>query len=174
MRESDFLAGVVRASGPVLTRFLAGFTDRTHTLQAPALPNHVAWTLGHCAYTMGRLVERLGGDPLPDCDFLVGDGTRGTSERFDTLSVRLGSRPRPDAAMYPALNRATRIFEDAVDRLASRAGVMDENALAVEVSWGAQQRTRRDLLVRVSLHNAQHAGQLADLRRALAMPTIAG
>lgn len=174
MREADFLAGVVRASGPVLTRFLVGFSDRSHTLQAPALPNHVAWTLGHCAYTMGRLVERLGGPALPQGDFLVGDGSQGTLERFDTQSVRLGSRPRPDPTMYPTLTRATRVFEDAVERLASSVLTLDDAALGVLVSWGAHDRPRRELVVRVSLHNAQHAGQITDLRRALAMPTIAG
>lgn len=174
MHETAFLAGVMRASGPVLTRFLAGFTDETHTVQAPGLPNHVAWTLGHCAYTMGRLVERLGGPALPEAFFVAGDGSQGTADRFDTFSVRLGSRPMPNPAFYPTLSRGVEAFEAAVEQAARSVLALSETDLGVEVPWGAHARSRRDLVVRVALHNAQHAGQLTDLRRALSMPVIAG
>lgn len=168
------LAEVVRASGPVLTRFLAGFTEETRTKQGPGLPNHVAWTLGHCAYTMGRLVERFGGPALPEKDFIAGDGTKGNTEKFDTLSVRLNSYPVDDPKRYPTLVRSREIFDGAVARLASVVEASDGAKLETLAPWGEQKMSLGTLVMRVSLHNAQHAGQLADLRRALDMPRIAG
>lgn len=174
MTRGNVLATVVRASGPMLTRFMAGFDDATRTRQAQNLPNHVAWTLGHCAYTMGRLVERFGGPPLPETDFVAGDGSRADPDRYDTQTVRLGSTPVDDPGLYPALHRCLAIFESAVERLATAVQSADDALLDKPVSWGSHEHPLGALAVRVSLHNTQHGGQLADLRRALGMPRIAG
>jgi hypothetical protein len=162
---------LARASGPMTTRFLEGFTDDNRTRQAPGLPNHVAWTLGHCAYTMGRLVERFSGSPLPDSDFVDNAGQGAGLDHYDFQLLRMGSRPVDNDAMYPALARCRAIFEDAVSRL---AGVTEQTVdLEREVDWGGSPRRLGDLVIRVSLHNTTHAGQLADLRRALGMAPLA-
>lgn len=164
------LAGVVLASGPMLTRYLAGFDDATRVARAPGLPNHVAWTLGHCAYTMGRLVERFGGPSLPARDF----AERGDASTFTIGSVRLGTTPDPEPEAWPTLDRCRRAFEDGVERLAASVGGATRADLARRVDWGGTDRPLGELVSRVSLHNAIHAGQLADLRRALGMARVSG
>ena len=78
------LAEAMRATKPFVTRFLSGFDDSNRTTQAPNLPNHAAWCMGHLALTMNRFAERFDGKPLPDSDFITADGQGGNEERFDT------------------------------------------------------------------------------------------
>lgn len=168
------LAHTVRYSGPTLTRYLVGFSDENHTRQMPGLPNHVAWTLGHCAYTMHRLVERFDGPSLPEDAYLSGDGQSGTTEKFDTKAVTLGSVPIDDPSKYPGLERCVMIFDRAVELLASTVESASPELLAREVDWGASAMPLSTLAIRVSLHNAAHSGEIADLRRTLKMPRILG
>ncbi len=171
MPDAQQLAALVRYSGPMLTRFLDGFTDETRTTQAPGLPNHVAWTLGHTAYTMHRLADQFGDEGLPPEDFVDGPAD---ATRFDRQSLRLGSTPTPDSAAYPTLDRCAAIFERAHERLASAVEGADQADFEREVDWGGVMRPLGELVMRVSLHNATHAGQLCDLRRALGMPRVFG
>lgn len=169
------LAHTVRSSAPMLKRFLAGFTDDTRTTQASGLPNHVAWVLGHCALTMGRLAERAGGPSIPSDFFLApsgGDGRRGTRSRFDADAVAVGSSPTDEPNLWPTLEICIECFDEAIETLADTiAGATDED-LADSIAWGETEYPLRDLVIRVSLHNALHAGQLSDLRRALGMPRV--
>ena len=64
----DALAENVLQSRDLLKRYLAGFDDTNLTAQPGGpggLPNHVAWTLGHLAITMSRVIEKIDGTP-PD------------------------------------------------------------------------------------------------------------
>jgi len=171
------LAHTVRSSAPMLKRFLAGFDNSNRTRQAPGLPNHAAWVLGHCALTMGRLAERAGGPSIPSDFFITGkggDGRRGTSSRFDADAVAFGSKPTDEPDLWPTLDTCIECFEEAVETLADTiAGAADED-LADPIAWGDSEFPLRDLAIRISLHNALHAGQLADLRRALGMPPVMG
>jgi len=170
MHDPVTLAALVRYSGPVLTRFVSGFSDETRTTQAPGLPNHAAWILGHTAYTMHRLADQFGEAALPEPDF--GEGAN--ASRFDRQSLRLGSTPVDDAGAYPTLDRCVEVFDAGVERLASTVEKAPPEVLAREVDWGGTARTLGELAMRVSLHNATHAGQLCDLRRALGMPRVFG
>ena len=170
MHDPATLARVVRQSVPLTTRFLAGF-ERRATEQAPSLPNHASWTLGHCALTMGRLAEKLDGQGLSASDFA--EGELGDAERFGAESVAYGSSPSDDPGAYPGLERATAIFEAAAERLARAVEGASPGALRAESPWGHHSIPLGDLVVRVSFHNGMHAGQLTDLRRALALGTAA-
>ncbi|MFU8829381.1 MAG: DinB family protein [Phycisphaerales bacterium] len=160
----------------MLTRFLDGFTDETRTRQAPGLPNHVAWVLGHCALTMGRLAERAGGPSIPS-DFFIegvgGDGRRGNLSRFDADAVSPGSSPTDEPELWPSLEVCRECFDEAVETLADTLASASDEGLADSISWGNIEYPLRDLGIRLSLHNALHAGQIADLRRALGMGRIA-
>ncbi len=69
MTRRDTIAEAVLASRALFHRYLPGFDDTNHTRQAPCLPNHVAWCLGHCALTLHRSIERINHEPLPETDF---------------------------------------------------------------------------------------------------------
>ena len=168
------LADAMRATKPFVTRFLAGFDDSNRTTQAPNLPNHAAWCMGHLALTMNRFAERFDGKPLPEADFITGDGNGGNETTFDTESVCFGSKPTDNPAVYPTLARCQQVFENAIDRIGAALEVMSDDQLNEEQPWGSGAFPVAELAARIIFHNGTHAGQLADLRRSLGMPGVIG
>jgi len=184
MTRQDALAEGVLACKSLLGTYLPGFDDSNRTRQAPNLPNHVAWTLGHCALTMHRAAEKFvsraggaggaaGAGALPDADFFRGSGTGGDPERFDTETVAFGSTPADDPARYPRFARCVEVFNGACDRLAAAVRGADDATLDRVVAWGARAELPLFLLVqRMIFHTGNHTGQIADLRRALGLPPV--
>jgi hypothetical protein len=170
MRNQDLLADGILQSRTLLHRYLRGFDDSNLTAQAPGLPNHVAWTLGHLALTLHRVADRLDGGGVPAWEFSEG-GVR-APERFSRESVAFGSRPSASAGDYPCAARCRAIFDAACDRLATGLRGCDDAKLESLTPWGDSQTTIRDLCVRMVFHNGTHCGQIADLRRALGMGSI--
>ena len=60
-----FLAHNILYTETLFERFLVGFDEANRTKQAPAMPNHAAWTLGHLALTAHRCVDRVLGRDEP-------------------------------------------------------------------------------------------------------------
>lgn len=176
--RAEALARALDVSGPLLTRFLEGFTDDNRTRQTPALPNHAAWTLGHCAIAMHRLANRLTGEPhFPPSDFLEADALDPDhpgqpTGRFSTASVVFGSVPIDRPSLYPTLARAVEVFDHARQRLADIVRAMSDDDLDRQHPWHTSSMTGADLVARMAFHNGTHAGQLTDLRRALGFPPI--
>lgn len=158
--------GVAMTKG-LVGRYLAGFDDVTATRQLPGLPNHAAWSLGHCALTMHRVAEKLDGQTLPTSDF--GAPSR---ERFSPEAVAFGSTPTGDAGTYPGIERAKAIFDAACDRLATAARSATNEKLAEQVQWGNAALPLGLLCLRMAFHNGMHCGQIADLRRGLGFKSI--
>lgn len=171
MSQGQQLAEVVRASAPLLVRFLDGFDDETRVAQAPGLPNHVAWTLGHCALTLHRAAEKLDGLPLPANDFVTADGTERV---YDTEAVCYASTPVPDPDRYPRLQRGLAVFEASSTRLARALAATRADVLEGPFSWGPTSLSGAGLVARMVAHNGTHTGQIIDLRRALGMPRVIG
>jgi hypothetical protein len=169
MQAQPILADAIAATKQLLARYLAGFTDESHTRQAPGLPNHVAWCLGHCALTMHRVSNVLDGGAIPESDFTTGSRT---AARFDTESVAFGSKPAADPSLYPSLQRCTDIYNNACDRLAAAVRAASDDKLATPVKWGQIETTALALASRMIFHNGMHTGQIADLRRALGLKSI--
>jgi hypothetical protein len=172
MNAHDMLAEVVLASKGLVARFLSGFGDGNRTRQAANLPNHVIWTLGHLALTLHRVAERIDGGALPENDFLTGDGSNGTSTRFDTESVGFGSQPVDDGSRYPTLARGVEIYEAACDHLADAVRAAEAGRLDQTIPWHGGEITLRALVTRVTFHNGVHTGQITDLRRALGLERV--
>lgn len=168
----ETLAGLARSTSGFLTRFLAGFSDKNRTTQGMDLPNHTIWILGHCAMTMHRLAERMDSQPMPESDFVKGDGTQGDAQRFDTESVSLGSTPLDDPVLYPSLQRGREIYEAACERFAMAIVNTPDEKLNEPQDWHGGPVPLYMLIMRVCFHNGTHAGQLTDLRRALRLPKV--
>ena len=166
------LAEFILSTKPFFVRFIDGFDDSTCTLQGENLPNHVAWSLGHCALTMNRAAERFDNKPLPETDFIMGDGTNGDSSRFDTESVCFDSMPTPDPSYWPRLPRATEIYESACDRFAESVRIATDAKLDEMIDFHGNELPLYTLIMRLCFHNGTHAGQIIDLRRALSMQRV--
>ena len=176
MNTQDAIAEGVLATKAGMARYLAGFDDSNCTRQAPGLPNHVAWCLGHLALTMHRACERIRpGHALPTADFLEG-GTKtggGDARRFATESVSFGSQPVADAKQYPGLARCVEIYNHAVDAVAAAIRATPDGELSTEVDWGGGMKLPRyQMAMRMIGHNGMHIGQIADLRRGLGFKSI--
>jgi hypothetical protein len=156
---------------PFVARYYKGFDDTNHTSQAPGLPNHLAWSLGHCALIMSRLALAIDGTPVPDTDFIAGSTTN-DRERFATEAVCFGSPAPAASATWPPMSRCVQVFESAVDRLAAAVRNVDDAKLDTKVKWGAVEFPLWQLCLRMLFHNGTHVGQIADLRRAFNMTSI--
>jgi len=152
------LADAVTGTAPLLARYLVGFDDDNATAQAPGLPNHVAWTLGHLALTMHRAAERIAGEH--------------TDLGWDPEPFVFGSRPTERRDDYPPLNELIARFQRAIDLFAATLRAASDRDLDREIQWGSSFTTVRDLAMRMVFHNGTHCGQLVDLRRALGMPGV--
>jgi hypothetical protein len=184
----DTVAEAITASRVLLSRYLAGFDDTNHTRQAPSLPNHCAWVLGHCALTLRRAQERITHEPPPDSDFVTPDpdlpalGVLGAirepglvlppPSRFDTETVAFGSTPVPTAWVYPRFRRCVEIFDAACDDLAATLRDLPEERLDEPLPWGDAHIPVWAVALRLAFHNGTHCGQLADLRRALGFRSV--
>lgn len=166
------LADVVRSTVGYLTRYLAGFDDSNATTQGMHLPNHIVWSLGHCAYTMQRVAARFDGIDPPETDFIDGDGTGGDAQRYDIRSIAFGSQPVDDPSMYPGLQRGRAIYEQACERLAACCENTTDEQLDEPQDWHGGPIPLQQLVLRVCFHNGTHAGQITDLRRALSLPNV--
>jgi hypothetical protein len=172
MTRQETIAAAVENGREQVKRYLVGFDDGNRTLQAPNVPNHAAWTLGHVALTNHRIAGHIDGSELPAVDFVTGDGTAGDARRFDTESICFASAPLDDAARYPTLERALEIFDASCDRLAGAARRASDEQLDAEIPWASTRLGLGMLILRGSMHMAVHAGQLVDLRRVLGLGSI--
>ncbi len=154
------LADAVESTGDLLIRFLEGFNDTNAAAQAPNLPNHAAWTLGHLALTMHRAAERIAGETFP--------------LQWDPEPYAFGSTPTADRDDYPPLAEMVQRYRRSLKLAAGAARKTGEAGLKKEVAWGRTTTTTRDLLLRMVWHNGVHCGQLIDLRRALGLGTVIG
>lgn len=167
MNRAETLAENILATKPLLLRFVEDFNVEDATKQVEGLPNHVVWSLGHCALTMQRVSERFDGKQLPESDFVIGDGKQGDVNRFDTESVCIESVPVDDPSIYPNLVRSIEIFSNACNRFAEAVRNSPDEKFDEELPWHEGPMPFWKLVMRVCFHNGTHAGQLTDLRRAL-------
>ncbi len=172
--QGHLLAHNILQCESLFERFLAGFDDSNRTKQAPAIPNHLAWTLGHLALTAHRCTHRVNGSnepgELPAAAFVMGE--RGDATRFATESVAFGSTPTDEPDRYPSLERSIEIMHDAHRALADALRNASQHALARPTPWGGGHASVSDLALRMGFHIATHAGQIIDLRRGLGFERI--
>jgi hypothetical protein len=175
MTPQQVLAQSVASCKMLTSRYLAGFNSLNHTRQAPGLPNHVAWCLGHCALTLHRVAACIDQQQFPETDFSAEQRPPASDDPafcFFAGSIAFASQPVDDAAIYPSFERCVQIYENACDRLSAAIASAPPGTLDREVPWGEGKQPLGLLISRMIFHNGMHTGQIADLRRALGMPSI--
>jgi hypothetical protein len=170
MDRRTTIAEGIAATKPALTRYLKGFDDTNHTRQAPNLPNHAAWCLGHLALTMHRVAEKLDGSPLPPSNFIQGPAC--TSTHYATEAISFGSPAPSPTTPFPSFARCVEAFNGAVDRLAAAVRNAPDAKLDETIKWGPADSPLWAVALRMIYHNGTHTGEIADLRRALGMGSI--
>lgn len=174
--HGPLLAHNIISAQSLFERFLVNFDETNRTRPAPAMPNHLAWTLGHLALTAHRGAHRVRGhddpQPLPESDFITGPA--GNATRFGSEGVAFGSKPIDEPAHYPSLARSLEIMRRAHETLADALREATPEALARTTPWGKGQASVSDLSLRLAFHIGTHAGQIIDLRRGLRFEPVLG
>jgi uncharacterized protein YbjT (DUF2867 family) len=121
MNRGHLLADAVETSRVLLARYFPGFTDANRTSQAPGLPNHFAWCLGHLALTMHRVAGMIDGGPLPGDAFVEGEQQIGILEAAKEAGVEFvvkvsGGRDIVGADAESVVGRGHHAVEEALRR----------------------------------------------------------
>lgn len=133
--------------------FTGGMTGDDWLQQPPGIPNPAIWTIGHLAFQRAGMLELLTGERTYDEEWVA--------------LFKMGCDPR-DAGLYPDVDTC-RIFLDA--RLRDLITYLD--SATMEDLEGPPSlpseffKTRIEVLVHMTHHEAHHTGCLSLLRRLL-------
>lgn len=127
--------------------------------QAPGMPNHATWTLGHIIHACHAMAAELGADPwLPE----------------DWESVfGYGSIPLPEVKEYPGKAEMQSLLADASTRLCDALRSAGASALGRRLEDEDFPTMGHILLQVIVAHTAYHAGQLSVWRRAMGKESVA-
>jgi hypothetical protein len=174
MSQKDTLAQLVRSCYDSFERFLEGFDEENRTAQAPDMPNHAAWTLGHLSLVVSQVACMLDEGEMDEDFFVVGKDRTSPPQRYDTNAIAFGSTPVDDPSAYPSLARGKELFAHSMQRLERAVARLDDARLEETFQLGPWRMTLTELIGRVTCHNMIHAGQLIDLRRAHGFDPVEG
>jgi hypothetical protein len=139
-----------------VTKVAMAFVDGHQVSQAPGIPNHALWTLGHLAVTNGWMHSLLTGTPS-----LV-------PSSYDAM-FNMGTTPHQDAASYPSFDEVKKFYDESFEQILGVIRTMNDEQLftpTVTDSHGFV-TSKIDTLAKTAWHEGWHIGQLVDLRRAL-------
>lgn len=133
------------------------------THQPSPTDNHFVWTFGHLATTYSWLQSLVDGTmhPLPDS--------------YNGL-FGMGSKPTSDAKAYPSFAEVKKHNDEAYAALVAAVKKQSDNELlrptAAESHGFASDRL--DAVAKGAWHEGWHAGQLANVRKALGIKNLMG
>lgn len=145
----------------VLVKAISDFPPDKVTFQTSPTDNHLLWHLGHLAMDYHWFASALDGKPS------------GVTEDVKKL-FGMGSKPLPDAKVYPPLAELRKRFDEAWKRMAAAAeSLRDEDAAKPPlVESGGFLKDRLDTVDKTAWHDGWHAGQLSGLRKALGLKGV--
>ncbi len=136
------------------------FTDEQACHQPSATDNHLVWSLGHLAATYAWMLSTM-------------NHKGGVPESFNT-HFGWGSKPAVKGKDCPALSEVRAQFESEFERFVTTIEGMSEAQLAQPLTGTTFAKDALEMVDRAAWHEGWHAGQIASLRRHLAMPGVMG
>jgi len=145
----------------VLIKAISDFPADKATFQTSPTDNHLLWHLGHLAMDYKWFASAIDGKPS--------DVTEAEKKLFG-----MGSKPLPDASVYPSMAELRKRFDEGWARVASAAAALsDEDASKPPlVESGGFLKDRLDTVDKTAWHDGWHAGQLSGLRKALGLKGV--
>jgi hypothetical protein len=154
---------VLKFARTVSMDLLKGIPEDKYTFQSKPVDNHALWVLAHLALTDHWIAGQV--------------GAKGTTspEGWDTLFGQ-GSKPQPDAKLYPSVAAVKKVFD------ANRAAILNwlEGAPEKDLATSLKEKTGGfaldpiDGALKLAWHEGWHFGQVATCRKALGLPPIMG
>lgn len=124
--------------------------------------NHVVWTLGHLACTYAWFSSTIDGK-----------GAAAIPQAWGPL-FGMGSKPVTDAKAYPAIEDVKKGYDAAFAAYIKQVeGLSEAEAWSAPATdTGGFAHSKIDAAYKCAWHDGWHLGQIADLRRALGLPSI--
>lgn len=136
-----------------------GIEEEYIAVQPRAVPNHLAWTLGHLVVSCQAIGEELG---IPHW----------LDDRWEPLFGQ-GTHPVPKRTVYPTKEFLLQAYDDAASRVVERIrqlGLRGMRAALPDENYRAVLPTVGHAVISVLIgHTAYHLGQLAAWNRAVSM-----
>lgn len=160
MKSIDLIRWSLQMTGQFTERLASELRDKPMTRATPGAPGgdggHAVWLLGHLAFIEGGLRRIMRGDPHP-------------LEPWAAMFA-MGTQPSNDPAQYPAFDEILKQFRELraanlklLDEIGEAA--LDRAPAWVPPGFEDAMKTVGNTFLLIALHNMQHCGQIADVRR---------
>lgn len=145
------------------TKFASGFADSQVTAQPSPTSNHLLWSLGHLAISNAWFASLIDGAPV------------GVSDEWDKL-FGMKSKPVTDAAAYPPFAEVLSAYHKSAERIedAARSRTDADMLKPCATDSGGFCSDKLDSVAKAAWHEGWHLGQIAELRKALGLPSAMG
>jgi hypothetical protein len=148
-----------RFSHQYVTKVFNAFPGEHLLSQAPGLPNHALWTLGHLVATNAWMVLLSTGSPSA------------VPPNYETM-FGMGSTPHQDVTQYPSIDEVRAMYVHSHEQMIEALADLTDDQLFGPCEKDSHNFVinKLDTLVKTMWHEGWHIGQLIDLRRALNLP----
>ena len=160
MKSIDLIRWSLQMTQQFTERMAADLRDKPMTRATPGAKGgeggHALWLLGHLTFIEGGLGRIVRGDPHP-------------LEHWASMFAP-GTEPSNDPKQYPPFDEVLNKFRELRTANIKMLDEMGEPALDRAPAWippGLEDamKTIGNTFLLIALHNMQHTGQLADVRR---------
>jgi hypothetical protein len=163
MKATDCIRMMIEQSRGMLLKLLADLQDLPPTTKMPDTVHHPLWILGHSLVSESGLVAR----------FVVGEEP--PLSKWQSMFGR-GSKSLADGTQYPSWTELLAEYDKVRARtLEVLAGLSDadlEKPSKAPPEFAQIFGSIGQCMAMLSLHASFHAGQVADVRRALGRPAV--
>lgn len=145
------------------TKWATGFSDEQMVAQPTPTSNHVLWCLGHLAISNAWFASMVDGAPI------------GFSDEWDK-KFGMNSKPVSDAGAYPPVSEVWAAYHKSAERIEDAARARTDADLAKPPAGdsGGFLSDRLDSIYKAAWHEGWHLGQIAEVRKALGLPSAMG
>lgn len=142
----------------MLQPLIADFPADRATFQTAPTDNHLLWTMGHLCTAYSWFASEIDGKAAD------------MPENYNGL-FGYGSKPVPDAGVYPPMSEIMQVCKRAYQRVMDAITGLSEADFDKPPVSGASgfAKTKMDVVSRLAWHEGWHQGQLSTLRRALGL-----
>jgi hypothetical protein len=161
MQATDLARFSLNTGDKVFTRLIADLREHPLATQSPSGGNHAMWTLGHIAFVEAALPSIVLGTPH-------------AYEAWAPLFAQ-GTTPVADGKGYPSFDELMKAYATSraanlklVDELGDAK--MAEKPKAIPKGFENEMATIGQTFAIIAMHQMMHAGEVADIRRAVGLP----
>ncbi|CAG0964940.1 hypothetical protein PHYC_00930 [Phycisphaerales bacterium] len=144
-------------------KFGSGFADNQVTAQPTPTSNHLLWSFGHLAVSNAWFASLIDGAPI------------GVSDDWDKM-FGMKSKPTSDPAAYPPFAEVQAAYAKSAERIedAARSRTDADMVKPCASDSGGFCADKLDAIAKAAWHEGWHLGQIAELRKALGLPSAMG